>query len=131
MKALFKVILLMPLLFTLSATYAADVANLIQTPLPQLSENQETQLLDISYKPGEGSEIHRHNAYVYLYVLEGEVEMQIQGGKLYTLSAGETFTEIPEDIHIVSRNASSTEEARFLVFLIRTEGTPLSMPVEL
>lgn len=119
------------LMLAMSSTWAADLTPLIQSQLPTLPESQETQLLEITLQPGEGTPIHKHNAYVYLYVLEGEVEMQIQGGELLRLTAGQTFTEDPDDIHIVSRNASASEQAQFLVFLIRTEGTPISIPVEL
>jgi len=102
---------------------------LLNVPLPELEQNQEMLVLDINLTPAQESQPHRHNAHVFLYVLEGQVEMQVAGGELMTLSPGQTFYESPEDIHMVSRNASDTESARFLVHILKTAGVPVSTPV--
>ena len=44
-----------------------------------------------------------------VYVLDGEVEMQVRGGTLRRLGPGQVFYESPEDVHTVSRNASKDE----------------------
>jgi quercetin dioxygenase-like cupin family protein len=82
----------------------------------------------VDFPPGFSSPVHRHNAQVSLYVLEGSVVMQVKGGKEITLRPGQSFYESPDDIHVVSRNASSTEPAKFLVFLIKGKGAPLVIP---
>ena len=56
--------------------------------------------------------------------------MQVKGQQELTLRPGQTFYEGPNDIHVVSRNASGTKPAKFLVFLIHKKGTPLVIPVE-
>jgi len=98
--------------------------------LPELPENQEMLVLEVNLEPGEGSPPHRHSAHVFVYVLEGKVNMQVDGEEMVTLSPGEVFYENPDNIHMVSQNASDTETAKFLVHLIRTVGTPVSVPVE-
>jgi len=55
--------------------------------------------------------------------------MQVKGGKPVTLGPGQTFYESPEDVHVVSRNASTTKSAKFLVFFIRRKGDPAVVPV--
>ena len=47
-----------------------------------------------------------------------------------TLKAGQTFYEGPTDIHVVGRNASNTEPARFVVVLLKTKGAPILTPVK-
>ena len=89
---------------------------------------EQTLMYTVDFPPGFSSPVHRHNAQVSVYVLEGSVEMQVRGQKRVTLGAGESFYEDPGDIHIVSRNASSTKPARFLVFLINKKGAPLVIP---
>lgn len=79
---------------------------------------------------GQSSPPHRHNAHVFVYVLEGTVEMQVRGGPLTRLRPGDTFYESPDNIHEVSRNASTTETAKFLVHMLKTVGAPTSVPVE-
>jgi len=56
--------------------------------------------------------------------------MQLKGGQQVTLSPGQTFYEGPDDVHVVDRNASSTNPPKFLVFLIKDKGAPALVPVE-
>ena len=74
--------------------------------------------------------VHRHNAYGFIYVLEGSIVMQVKGGKEVTLTPGQTFYEGPDDVHVVGRNASKTQPAKFLVFLIKDKGSPVLVPTE-
>lgn len=87
-------------------------------------------MITVSYPPGGETPVHRHNAHVFVYVLEGSIEMQVKDGTLVTLTAGQTFYEAPNDIHAVSRNASKTEPAKFLVFFLKAEGAPPVIPVK-
>ncbi|NNF29157.1 MAG: cupin domain-containing protein [Gemmatimonadetes bacterium] len=100
----------------------------LQTPLPPLPDDQEMLVLEVDLAPGQSSQPHRHNAHVFVYVLEGTVNMQVEGGELMTLSPGEMFYENPDDIHTVSANASDSEPARILVHLIKTAGAPVTTP---
>ena len=56
--------------------------------------------------------------------------MQLKGGKEVTLKPGETFYEGPDDLHVVGRNASNTNPAKFLVFLVKNKGAPVLVPVK-
>ena len=100
----------------------------LQMPLPPLPDDQEMLVLEVDLAPGQSSQPHRHNAHVFVYVLEGTVNMQVEGGELMTLSPGEMFYENPNDIHTVSANASDSEPARILVHLIKTAGVPVTTP---
>src|SRR5688572_10109951 len=77
---------------------------------------KEAMMVTVEYAPGASSPEHRHNAHTFVYVLEGAVVMQVKGGKEVTLGRGQTFYESPDDVHSVSRNASSTSPAKLLVF---------------
>ena len=91
---------------------------------------QQALMYTVDFPPGFASPIHRHDAQVAVYVLEGSVVMQVRGQKELTLGPGQTFYEDPKDIHTVSRNASSTKPAKFLVFLIHKKSTPLVIPAK-
>jgi quercetin dioxygenase-like cupin family protein len=91
---------------------------------------EQTLMYTVDFPPGYSSPVHRHNAQVSVYVLEGSVVMQVKGQNELTLRPGQTFYEGPNDIHIVSRNASSTKPAKFLVFLIHKKGAPLVIPAK-
>lgn len=90
---------------------------------------KEAVVITVDYPPGGESPVHRHNAHAFVYVLEGSIVMGVRGGKTVTLTPGQTFYEGPDDIHTVSRNASLTEPARFLVVLLKSSGKPISTPV--
>jgi quercetin dioxygenase-like cupin family protein len=91
---------------------------------------KEGLLITVEYQPGGSTPIHRHNAHAFLYVLEGSIVMQLKGEKPVTLTPGQTFYEGPNDIHIVSRNASNTEPAKYVVFLVKDNGAPFLIPVK-
>jgi quercetin dioxygenase-like cupin family protein len=67
---------------------------------------------------------------VFVYVLEGSVEMQMERGELHTLKPGDTFYENPRDTHPVGRNVSKTGPAKLLVFFIADQNVPLVLPAE-
>ena len=91
---------------------------------------KEVLMITVEHVPGGSNAIHRHNAHAFLYVLEGSVVMQLKGGKQVTLTPGQTFYEGPDDVHLVDRNASSTQPAKFMVVLIKNKGAPALVPVE-
>jgi len=86
-------------------------------------------MITVDYPPGGANPIHRHNAHAFVYVMEGSVVMQLKGRKEVTLTPGQTFYEGPDDVQLVSRNASSTKPTKFLVFLIKDKGAPVLVPV--
>ena len=106
----------------------AVVERLISEQLPDVA-GRELEMITVQYPPGGASEPHRHGAYVLVYVLEGSVQMGIRGHNPVTLRAGQTFIERPEDVHQVSRNASTTQPAKFLVVFLKKAGEPLTVPV--
>jgi quercetin dioxygenase-like cupin family protein len=90
---------------------------------------KEAIVLTVAYGPGESSRPHRHDANVFVYVLEGTITMQVKGGPAVTLHPGQTYYESPSDIHTVSENASKTAPAKILVFIVKDKGTPVTRAV--
>jgi quercetin dioxygenase-like cupin family protein len=56
--------------------------------------------------------------------------MQVKRSEPVTLHPGQTFYEGPDDIHVVGRNASKTEPAKFLVVFVKNKGAPILTPVQ-
>jgi quercetin dioxygenase-like cupin family protein len=105
----------------------AKLTQLFSKDLTDLPGKEGLALL-VEYPPGSSDPIHRHNAHAFIYVLEGSIVMQVRGGKEVTLTPGQTFYEGPEDIHVVGRNASQTEPAKFVVFFVKDKGAPVLVP---
>jgi quercetin dioxygenase-like cupin family protein len=80
---------------------------------------KEVLMITVTYLAGGASLPHRHDAQVFVYVLEGELTMQVRGHAAVTLQPGQTFYEGPSDIHQVSANASQTAPAKILVFMVK------------
>ena len=108
------------------AAERAGTAPLRSQPLADL--NKVADMLTVEYAPGQSSPAHRHNANVLVYVLEGALIMGVKGKEPVTVSAGQTFYESPSDIHEISRNASTTQRAKFLVVLIHDQGASTMLP---
>ena len=105
----------------------AKVTPLSSKDLPDLSGKEGLTLM-VEYPPGSTDPIHRHNANAFVYVIEGSIVMQVRGGKEVTLTAGQTFYEGPDDVHVIGRNASQTKPAKFVVFMVKEKGAPAFVP---
>ena len=108
---------------------AADVQDLFAIDLPK-APGKEGRMIEVSYPPGAHDMVHRHDAHAFVYVIEGQIIMQLKGQPAVTLKAGQTFYEGLTDVHVVGRNASNTEPARFVVVLLKGKGVPLFTPVK-
>ena len=107
----------------------AKVTSLMSKDLKDFP-GKEGLMIIVEHAPGGSSPVHRHNAHAMVYVLEGSVVMQVKGGKQVTLKPGDSFYEGPDDVHVIDRNASKTNPAKFLVFMIKDKGAPALAPVK-
>jgi quercetin dioxygenase-like cupin family protein len=122
-------VLLLALALPLADALAADakVTPLVGRDLGGIIGKEGLMAL-VEYPPGGSTVWHRHDADVFVYVLEGSVVMQVEGGAPVTLGPGQTFHEAPDDVHTVSRNASDTAPAKFLVFFVKNKDAPQLVP---
>jgi quercetin dioxygenase-like cupin family protein len=86
------------------------------------SDDWELVAKTVEYPPSGSSKPHRHARAVFVFVLEGEVEMQLEGGPLTIYGAGAMLYEPPNAFHLVSRNRSSVYPARLLALFIGEKG---------
>src|SRR5438552_16134952 len=124
--------LVMALACLMSSTLLAQeakVTDLFSVDLVNLP-GKESLMMIVDYPPGSTDPVHRHNANAFIYVLEGSIVMQVRGRKEVTLTPGQTYYESPNDVHVVSRNASTTAPAKFLVVLVKEKGAPVVVPVK-
>jgi len=124
--------LVLAMAFLMSGTLLAQEAKVTQLMAKDLANlpGKEGVMITVEYPPGSSDPIHRHNAHAFVYVLEGEIVMQVRGGKEMDLKPGETFYEGPDDVHVVGRNASKTKPAKFVVFLVKDKGAPVLVPTK-
>jgi quercetin dioxygenase-like cupin family protein len=95
-----------------TVTVAAD------KPIPNLPGKRLVSHI-VDYPPGAISAPHRHgSAFVYAYVISGEVRSQVDDEPVRVYRPGETWFERHGAYHRVSANASDTKPARLLAVLI-------------
>ena len=111
------------------AAQEAEATPLMSKPLPDFPGKEVLRMTD-TYPPGGSDPVHKHNAHGFIYVLEGSIVMGVKGGRPITLTPGQTVYEGPTDMHTVGRNASKTEPAKFLVFLLKDNDAPVLVPVK-
>lgn len=123
-------LVLASVLIVLGASASAEDAKVTPLMTKDLSglANKEGAMLLVEYPPGGTTAPHRHDAHTFVYVLEGAIVMQVKGGDAVTLGPGQTFYESPTDVHSVSKNASATLPAKFLVFFVKEKGAPAVLP---
>jgi quercetin dioxygenase-like cupin family protein len=87
----------------------------------------------VDYAPGGATPAHEHakSAFIYAYVVSGEIESQVNDGPKRVYHAGESFFEEPGAVHRVSRNPSRTRPAKLLAVFVRdTNDTALTTPLK-
>ncbi len=101
-------------------------------PIPSLPEKRLVSVI-VDYPPGASSKPHRHarSAFIYAYVLSGEIRSAVDSEPPRVYRAGQSWFENPGSHHRVSANASDSEPARLLaVFIIDVADEQLTLPDE-
>ena len=96
---------------------SAIVTPLIEKALPDFP-GKELQMITVQYLPGAVDPVHRHNAYAFVYVLEGEYELGIDDQPTKKFRAGETFYEPTGCLHRVSKNPSAKGKTRLIAVVL-------------
>jgi quercetin dioxygenase-like cupin family protein len=97
--------------------------------LPKMDgANLKVHAIEVTYPPGATSTAHRHPCPVVGYMVSGVMRMQVSDGPLTDYKAGETFVEMPTDVHRLATNPSTDTPAVFLATFVCDKETPLSVP---
>ena len=100
--------------------------------------------VEVTFPPGAASPPHTHpkSAFLYAYVLSGEIESAVDGTPTRIFRAGDSWHEEPDAHHRLTRNISKAKMAKLLVVFIADsstdklvlpdaeymQGTPLATP---
>lgn len=110
-----------------------------ETVLPKFTQaipnvpGKSLVVVEVSYAPGAASPPHAHakSAFIYAYVISGEIESKVNGGATRIYKAGEGWSEPPRAIHAISRNASKLKPAKLLaVFVVDSDEKKLTTPLK-
>jgi quercetin dioxygenase-like cupin family protein len=102
------------------------VKTLMQEALAEIP-NPEVTVITLTVAPGAMSPPHEHTGPVFAYLLEGEIENQVDPNPPQSYKAGGFFYEPPMHVHRSLRNLSNTEPAKLLVFQIGEKGKQFTL----
>jgi quercetin dioxygenase-like cupin family protein len=79
---------------------------------------------EVLFPPGDASPPHTHpkSAFIYAYVLSGEIISAVDDEKPRVYRTGESWHEAPGAHHRVASNASKTKPAKLLVIFVMDPG---------
>ncbi len=76
--------------------------------------------------PNASAGAHRHEAFVFVVMLRGRVQSQLDDGEIIEYGPGDTWVEPPGALHSLTRNPSATEDAEFIAVFVAKEGAKLT-----
>lgn len=103
------------------AANSIGVQNLLSESLGKM-ENPEVRMLTLTVAPGATSHAHRHTGPVFAYILQGEIENQVEPEAPKTYRAGDFFYEPPMHVHRELKNLNASEPAKILVVEVGEKG---------
>jgi hypothetical protein len=107
---------------------------LIEEPLEALPESVAS-LLILNIPPHNPSSTrafpaHQHSGPVFAYILEGNIENQVEPDAPKTYAPGDVFYEPTMHVHRALRNLSETQPAKLLIFQIVPNGKAAAISVK-
>lgn len=107
----------------------AKATKLLQTPLIGV-EGKEVHIVHFSAPAGLVGGKHRHPGPAFVYILEGQLTIEVEGEAPVTLGPGDVYAEPVGDRVMQAWNKSSTHGVKLVVFQIGDEGEPLMVKAE-
>jgi len=101
----------------------AKVTALIQEALPGVA-GKKVIIKQFELPPGHVGGKHFHPGPVYVYVVEGALTIETEGGGTQTVSAGGLYKE-PLGQTMQARNLSTNDWTKIVVFQVGDEGKPM------
>ena len=104
------------------------IETLIKEPLAKLN-NPVVDMITLTMPPGSAAGPHRHTGQVFAYILEGELENQVEPNPPKRYKPGDFFYEPPMHVHKIMRNLSQTNIVKLLIVQIEEKGVPFTIGV--
>jgi quercetin dioxygenase-like cupin family protein len=108
----------------------SEKVTVLQEQMLKNAPGKKALMIEVDYKPGQASIAHKHDGTAMAYVLLGSITSQVKGEKEITYKAGEYWYEPAGSEHLVSKNASATQPAKLLVFMVLSPDEKVLVPLK-
>lgn len=93
--------------------------------LPHVAGKRITTMV-VEFPPGGFSPPHHHGGSVTVYVLDGTIRSQLEGGPAIVYTEGQSFFEPPGIVHLIAENVSASEPASIFAVFVADEDATLT-----
>jgi len=93
--------------------------------------NHQLTSITVELAPSVSVPAHKHQGFVFVYVLEGTVHSQLDDNDIKTYQKGDVWTEAPGMTHSLTLNASDSRNAEILAVFVAHQDAKLSTSTEL
>ena len=111
-------------------TAPSEKVTVLQDQMLKNAPGKKALMIEVDYQPGQSSIAHKHQGTAMAYVLSGEIISQVKGEIAFNYKAGEYWYEPAGSEHLVSKNASATQPAKLLVFMVLAPDEQVLIPLE-
>jgi len=94
-----------------------------------VENGDEIQVREILFAPGWQAPRHYHNSDLFIYVISGEFEVDMEGEGLKTYTDGQALRMKP-NTPMDARNPSETKSLKLAVFQVGNPDAPFVVPIE-
>jgi len=108
----------------------SEEVTVLQDQLLKNVPGKKALMIEVDYEPGQSSIAHKHEGTAMAYVISGEIISQVKGEQPVTYKAGQYWYEPAGSEHLVSKNASTTQPAKWLVFMVLSPDEKVLIPLE-
>ena len=132
MNKFFEVILILLLLnmaYSSKADEPAKYNNVLFKSFISEKDGKDVQIREAFFPPNWKAPRHYHNSNLFIYVIEGEFEVELEGSKKITYQKGEAL-QMNSGIEMEARNPSNKNSLKLAVFQVGNPDAAFVVPVE-
>ena len=108
----------------------SEKVTVLQDHLLKNVPGKKALMIEVDYEPGQSSIAHKHEGTAMAYVISGDIVSLVKGEQPVTYKAGQYWYEPAGSEHLVSKNASATQPAKLLVFMVLSPDEKVLIPLE-
>lgn len=111
------------------STTVEPYSHILKRSTLNVESGEEIQIREILFAPSWKAPRHYHNSDLFIYVISGELEVDMDGEGLKTYTDGQALRMKP-NTPMEARNASDTTSLKLAVFQVGNPDSPFVVPVE-
>ena len=123
------ILLLLSVAYSSSADEPAKYNKVLFKSFISEKDGKDVQIREALFPPKWKAPRHYHNSNLFIYVIEGEFEVELEGSKKITYQKGEAL-QMNSGIEMEARNPSNKNSLKLAIFQVGHPDAAFVVPVE-